>query len=198
MEEIYYVTADDQPTGETAEKYSAHTAQTKLHAAFSCYVFNDKGEFLVTKRAATKKVWPSVWTNSCCGHPFPDETREDALRRRMEYELGMKVDNVQLILPEYTYKTPPYKGIVEHEYCPVYVATANSQPVPNPSEVQEYKWVKWQWFRAQTEKDSDDYASPDTLGSPSWSWWCKDQVEKLLVSDRFNTFLSSLKYSKKD
>lgn len=193
MEQIYYVTKNDEPTGETAEKYSAHTSQTKLHAAFSCYVFNEKGEVLVTQRAAMKKVWPNVWTNSCCGHPFPDETREDALHRRMEYELGMKVNNVELILPEYTYKTPPYNGIVEHEYCPVFVAIAETEPIPNPSEVSAYKWVGWDWFKAQTEHDSDDYTNPDSPGSPTWSWWSKDQIEKLLSSDRFNEFLNRLK-----
>ncbi len=66
---VYYVTQDDHPTGETEEKYAAHHANTRLHAAFSVYVFNDKGQLLVTQRAFSKKVWPGVWTNTCCGHP---------------------------------------------------------------------------------------------------------------------------------
>lgn len=55
MENIVFVDQNDKPTGEVAEKYSAHNASTKLHAAFSVYVFNTKGDFLVTKRASTKK-----------------------------------------------------------------------------------------------------------------------------------------------
>ena len=84
MERIYYVDNNDQQTGESDEKLHAHHADTKLHAAFSCYIFNDKGQLLVTKRAETKKVWPDVWTNSCCGHPHPDESREDAVKRRSQ------------------------------------------------------------------------------------------------------------------
>jgi isopentenyldiphosphate isomerase len=38
----------------------------------------------------------------------------------------MTVNNIQLILSKYVYKTPPYNGIIEHEYCPVYVAIAGS------------------------------------------------------------------------
>jgi isopentenyl-diphosphate delta-isomerase len=60
QELIYYVDENDIPTGETAPKLEAHTANTRLHAAFSCYIFNDKGEFLVTQRAKSKKVWPGV------------------------------------------------------------------------------------------------------------------------------------------
>jgi len=186
---IYYVDRNDEPTGETCEKYAAHHANTKLHAAFSVYIFNDKGQFLVTQRAATKKVWPTVWTNSCCGHPFPKESREDAIKRRVEYELGMKVVNVQLVLPRYTYKTPPYNGIVEHEFCPVYIAHAVGEPVPNQDEVAQVHWADWTDFIAAAESDDEedmgyrDWMKSIPEGEPRslgiWSWWCKDQIIQL-------------------
>lgn len=187
QELVVFVDKNDQPTGETGEKLASHHADTKLHAAFSCYVFDDTGQFLVTKRASVKKVWPNVWTNTCCGHPMPGETREDAIKRRLEYELGMSVKDITLIVPDYTYKTPPYNGIIEHEYCPIYTAIAVSDPHPNPQEVSDYKWVSWQWFLDETAKDSDDYSwfAIDRTGqippggSPQWSWWCKDQIKYL-------------------
>lgn len=186
---IYYVDNNDVPTGEVADKFEAHNSDTRIHAAFSCYVFNEKGQFLVTQRAHTKKVWHGVWTNSCCGHPAPGESRENAIKRRLQYELGMKVKNIQLILSEYTYKTPPYNGVVEHEYCPVYFAVADTDVEPNPEEVEDYKWVDWDWFLQQARNDSDDYSyfkdsipEDDELGKnhiPKWSWWCKDQLKKI-------------------
>ena len=87
QELIVYVDENGIPTGETAPKLDAHTLNTRLHAAFSCYIFNDQGEFLVTRRALTKKVWPGVWTNSVCGHPGPGESNESAIIRRAKYEL---------------------------------------------------------------------------------------------------------------
>ncbi len=179
MEQIVFVDEYDNPTGEIGEKLSSHNAGTKLHRAFSCYVFNEKGEFLVTKRASVKKVWPNVWTNSCCGHPGPNESREDAIKRRLQYELGMTVNNIRLIIPDYIYKTPPYNGIIEHEFCPVYVATATSNPIPNPAEVEDFKWVNWKWFIEQTSADSNDYSNPDAPDAPIWSWWCKDQIKHI-------------------
>jgi len=196
---IYYVNSDDTPTGETSEKYAAHTENTKLHAAFSVYVFNEKGQFLVTQRAFGKKVWPGVWTNSCCGHPFPDESREEAIKRRLHYELGMEATNVQVVLPHYTYKTPPYNGIIEHEYCPVYFAIAASDPAPNPDEVAQFHWVDWEDFvnAAETDGTSDSakrswmkslpIGESRTLGI--WSWWCKDQLKQLKDTQLIHEFI---------
>lgn len=70
LEFIVLVDTDGRPIGAT-EKLVGHHAETSLHLAFSCYVFNDRDEFLVTQRAHGKKVWPGVWSNSVCGHPAP-------------------------------------------------------------------------------------------------------------------------------
>lgn len=199
---IYYVDKNDTPTGETSEKYAAHTATTKLHAAFSVYVFNSEGQFLVTQRAFTKKVWPGVWTNTCCGHPLPNEPREDAIARRLSYELGMEVKNIQLVIPAYIYKTPPYNGIIEHEYCPVYVATATSDPVPNSLEVAAFNWVDWDDYVKACESDGAtdagrrhwmttiDKGESRKLGI--WSWWCKDQLNHLKDNTLFNDYRKKL------
>lgn len=176
---IVFVDEHDNPTGETAPKLEAHTANTKLHAAFSCYIFNDNGQFLVTQRALSKKVWPGVWTNSVCGHPAPGETREAAIIRRSQFELGMTVKNIQVVLPNYIYKTPPYKGIIEHEYCPVFIAHAADNPKPNADEVEAYKWMSWDEYVREAENDKNDV----------WSWWCKDQLKQLKDNELFNKLL---------
>ncbi len=199
IELIYYVSVNDVPTGETEEKFAAHNAHTKLHAAFSCYVFNDKGQLLVTQRAFGKKVWPEVWTNTCCGHPGPGESREDAINRRMRYELGMTIKNLRLILPKYTYKTPPYNGITEHEISPVYFARAASDPVPNPDEVEMYHWLDWTDYIAALEADGEGnggqrdwmkkLATSEYRKLGIWSWWSKDQLKQLKNNPAISSFL---------
>jgi isopentenyl-diphosphate delta-isomerase len=169
MEYIVFVNEDGTPTGEIGPKLESHTGSTKLHLAFSCYVFNDAGEVLVTRRAETKKVWPGVWTNSACGHPGPDEAVEAAIVRRLNDELGMKVDDIHVVLPKYIYQTPPFNGIIEHEFCPVYFAKAASDVRPNPDEVAEYKWMTWDAFVSEAMADTNDV----------WSWWSKDQLQQL-------------------
>lgn len=166
---IVFVDENGKPTGETGPKLESHTANTKLHYAFSCYVFNDKGEFLVTQRAHTKKVWPDVWTNTVCGHPGPGEDIVDAIQRRLQYELGMSARDFEVVLPSYRYTTPPYNGIIENEFCPVYVAKAVSEVKANPEEVDDYKWMNWQDYIKEVEADQGNV----------WSWWCKDQLKQL-------------------
>ena len=39
LEQIVFVDESGQPTGESGPKLASHTANTKLHLAFSCYIF---------------------------------------------------------------------------------------------------------------------------------------------------------------
>ena len=173
--------AQGRPTG-TAEKLAAHNANTHIHRAFSCYVFDAQGRLLITQRAAVKKVWPTVWTNSCCGHPVPGETDQAAIARRLDYELGMAADTPVSLVDNYTYKTPPYRGIVEHEFCPIYAVRTTQQPKPNPDEVDDFRWVTWDEYSALLKADDGDV----------YSWWCKDQLQHLLTSQRLGRFTQPL------
>jgi len=126
----------------TADKLGVHTSETPLHLAFSCHLFRDSGEVLVTRRAGSKLTWPGVWTNSFCGHPAPGEAVEDAIVRRAQQELGVGVGDIQSVLPDFRYRAVDASGIVENEICPVFRAVVDGDLQPAPSEVSEYAWVE--------------------------------------------------------
>ena len=126
----------------TADKRAVHTVDTPLHLAFSCHLYDADGRVLVTRRALTKQTWPGVWTNSFCGHPAPGEAMESALGRRAEYELGIRIESVRLLLPDFRYRAVDASGVVENEFCPVFRAVTTDAVVANPSEVAEWRWVE--------------------------------------------------------
>lgn len=127
-----------------ADRVEVHTASTPLHLAFSTYLFNARGDVLITRRALGKLTWPGVWTNSCCGHPRPGEAIEDAARRRIREELGLHVGPLTPLASDFRYRAVDASGIVENEICPVFAGfVADEQPTVDPDEVAEWAWVPW-------------------------------------------------------
>jgi isopentenyl-diphosphate delta-isomerase len=152
----------------TAAKAAVHHAQTPLHLAFSCYLFNETGQFLLARRAESKLTWPGVWTNTCCGHPLPGERISDSVQRRLQAELGIGTAKLALALPRFRYQARMDNGVTENEVCPVYAAYSDARPDPDPTEVAEVKWVDWDEFRAAVR-----------TGRQPISPWCAMQLDEL-------------------
>ena len=102
----------------TAPKSEVHHDSTPLHLAFSCYLFDEAGHVLLTRRALDKRTFPGVWTNSFCGHPSPDESVDGAVARRAREELGVDVADLICVLPDFRYRAVDAEGILENEFCP--------------------------------------------------------------------------------
>lgn len=142
-DEVVLLDSAGEPSG-SADRVLVHGRDTPLHLAFSSYLFNSRGEILLTRRALTKLTWAGVWTNSCCGHPRPGESIEAAAERRIREELGLQVDQFVSIDPGFAYRATDASGIVENERCPVVAAFAvEGDPSPDPDEVAEWAWVPW-------------------------------------------------------
>lgn len=140
MEMVVLLSEDGEAIG-TVPKADVHTTQTALHLAFSCYLMNEAGQLLVTRRALDKRTWPGVWTNSFCGHPAPGEDMQLAIARRAADELGATVGEIQVVLPDFRYRAVDASGIVENEVCPVHIARLHGELTPRPDEVVEWEWV---------------------------------------------------------
>ena len=127
----------------SAAKSAVHHADTPLHLGFSCYVFDDAGRVLLTRRALGKQTWPGVWTNSFCGHPAPGEPVADAVRRRGREELGIVIDQPVCVLPDFRYRAVAADGTVENELCPVFLARAEPLLAASAEEIMDSRWVSW-------------------------------------------------------
>ncbi|NPC97914.1 isopentenyl-diphosphate Delta-isomerase [Nocardioides sp. zg-DK7169] len=147
---VVLVDDDGTPCG-TAPRATVHTRDTPLHLAFSCYVRDEQGRLLLTRRAVTKRTWPGVWTNSFCGHQRPGEDLGDTIRRYAGHELGLEVVDLQQVVPDFRYRAVDAGGLVENELCPVWTARTTGQPDPNPDEVAESRWVTDEELRAAVD-----------------------------------------------
>ena len=154
-------------TGRTVgvlDKLAAHTSPGHLHRAFSVFLFDDEGRLLLQRRALGKYHSPGVWSNTCCGHPFPGEAPADAAARRVQEELGIApvglaaVGTVRYALPD------PKSGLIEREYNHVFVGRFRDEPQPDPDEVVEWVRVAPEQLRDMRDRLEFSVWFPDVIG----------------------------------
>jgi isopentenyl-diphosphate delta-isomerase len=86
-EELILVDERNRAVG-TAPKQVVHR-NGLLHRAFSIFLIDDRGRFLLQQRHPRKYHSGGLWANSCCGHPKVHERSLQAARRRLGEELGL-------------------------------------------------------------------------------------------------------------
>ncbi|MBE7441907.1 MAG: isopentenyl-diphosphate Delta-isomerase [Flavobacteriales bacterium] len=137
MEEpqVILVNEKDQVLG-TMPKMEAHL-KGELHRAISVFIFDMDGNWLLQKRAPYKYHSANLWTNTCCSHPYPNETSIDAANRRLLEEMGLECElNFAF---KYLYKAELDNNLIEHELDHVFIGFTNQIPLPDSEEVSEWK-----------------------------------------------------------
>lgn len=154
-EELILVDSEDQEIG-VMEKMEAHE-KGLLHRAFSILLFNAKGELLLQQRAQEKYHSPGLWTNTCCSHPRPKETTEDAAHRRLLEEMGMKAELNKAF--HFTYRAALDHGLIEHEIDHVFIGYTDDTPQINTSEVMAFKWIRLEDIQIDIQKNPNRYTA---------------------------------------
>lgn len=132
---------DEGVTIGTSEKLAAHQPPGQLHRAFSVFLFDESGRLLIQQRALGKYHSPGVWSNTCCGHPYPGEAPFAAAARRTFEELGL---SPSLLAEAGTvrYNHPdPASGLVEQEYNHLFVGMVQAPLRVDPEEVASTAFV---------------------------------------------------------
>jgi isopentenyl-diphosphate Delta-isomerase len=137
--EVLLITPDDTPIG-LFDKLTAHR-QNRLHRAFSVFIFNRAGQLLLQRRAAGKYHSGGLWTNTCCGHPLPPASTRESAQVRLAQEMGLTAELAFLFKFRYQLTLPG--GLHEHEWDYVYVGLSDAQPVLNPDEADDCRWIDW-------------------------------------------------------
>jgi isopentenyl-diphosphate delta-isomerase len=135
-EQIILVSEKDEQVG-TMGKLEAHE-KGLLHRAFSIFIKNSEGKFLLQQRAKTKYHSGGLWTNTCCGHPRDGEDTLAAAHRRLGEEMGFDCPLEEAFV--FHYETALDHGLKENEIDHVFVGTFEGTVVANPDEADSYAW----------------------------------------------------------
>ncbi|HEX2921652.1 MAG TPA: isopentenyl-diphosphate Delta-isomerase [Bacteroidales bacterium] len=155
MQEPYVILVDknDVQTG-TAKKLEAHE-QALLHRAVSVFIVNNKGEWILQRRALDKYHSRGLWTNTCCTHPSPGEIAIDAAARRLNEEMGMKC-NLRYLF-SFIYMGKLDTELTEHELDHVFLGITDDVPVINREEVEDWKYVFFEEMKRDIDVNPGDY-----------------------------------------
>ena len=171
-EEVVLVNERDEAIG-TMEKQEAHR-KGLLHRAFSIFLFDAEGRLLLQQRAAEKYHSASLWTNTCCSHPRPGEELALAAARRLHEEMGQTA----VLEPRFTftYRAEVGNGLIEHELDHVFFGRATTDPVPDPAEVQAWRYVDMDELRLEMETYPERFTT--------WLRICLPLVSEQLFTER--------------
>ena len=126
-----------------------------LHRAFSVFIFNNKYELLLQKRASSKYHSGGLWTNTCCSHPREDEDILDAANRRLIEEMGIETSLRKVY--EFTYKAELDNDLIEHEFDHVFYGVYNEDPSINTDEADGFKWIDMDSLNEDIKTNGDIY-----------------------------------------
>jgi len=121
------------------DRVNCHAGSGVLHRAFSLLIFNGNGELLLQQRAATKRLWPLYWSNSCCSHPRRAESMEAAIHRRLGEELGVSCPLHFLF--KFQYQAQFDAAGAERELCSVFIGRCSGRVRVNADEIRDWRWI---------------------------------------------------------
>ena len=152
-EKVILVNENDEEIG-LMPKLEAHE-KALLHRAFSVFILNDNKEVMLQQRAHHKYHSPGLWTNTCCSHQREGENNIEAGTRRLEEEMGFVTPLKETI--SFIYKAPFDNGLTEHELDHVLIGHYENDPVINPDEVADWKWMSIEDIKKDISVDPGSY-----------------------------------------
>ena len=153
-EQVVLISENDEVLG-LMDKMQAHE-NGLLHRAFSVFLFNEKGEVLLQKRAAEKYHSPNQWTNAVCSHPRDGETYLEGAQRRLKEELGIEAME---LTPKFhfIYKADVGGNLWEHELDHVFTGNYNGNFSLNEEEVSEIRYITMEALDAEMESNPENF-----------------------------------------
>ena len=121
----------------------------------SIFIFNNKYQLLLQKRAVSKYHSGGLWTNTCCSHPKEGEDTLSAANRRLNEEMGINTSLRKVY--DFIYKAEVGNSLIEHEFDHVFYGIYDSDPVLNKEEADDYKWIDMETLKNDIDNNPYQY-----------------------------------------
>lgn len=106
------------------------------------------------------------------------ESNVDAARRRLRAELDLHPTVLEEVAPyRYCFTRD---GMMENEICPILVALVEAEPVPNPDEVHQVRWVAWDSFLEEVGRNAAGFSE-----------WCVEEARILQRTPRLREIVGA-------
>lgn len=123
------------------------------HQIVVVLVFNAKGQLYIQKRSPTADTCPNMWDHSAAGHVDENEEPDQAAKRELLEELGIKAKQ---LIPISIYKTQRSEGEKHYNrYWHLYKLVYNGEFNFQKNEVAEGKFVDISWLEMELRLDKE-------------------------------------------
>jgi len=155
IEEMVDIVDENLNVIKTITKKESHE-KGLLHCTVIAEVVNSKGEYLFVKQAKHKQD-PGQFVSPMGGHVLSGESLEDAFRREMEEEVGMKNFTFEYI-GKFIYNRL-VKNHIENHYFIVYLVRSDEEVILNDEGV-DYMWITLDDLKKDMKENPSRYGPP--------------------------------------
>lgn len=110
-EELFPIVDEEGNVLGSITRGKAHDGCKVLHPVVHLHIFNSDGDLYLQKRPEWKDIQPGKWDTACGGHADYGETIDEALRREVREELGIK-DFTPNFIGKYVFESKREKELV--------------------------------------------------------------------------------------
>ena len=147
---IDIVTESGEPTGRSALKSEAHQ-NGWFHNTVHVWFYNDKGEVLLSQRAASKVIHPMLWDVSVAGHIDAGEAIRTAAIREAHEETSLYIAEedlqpIGIFKHQTVYNGGDIKDYEFHHSFILKISSKAEELTPQEGEVEGFKFVSAEEF----------------------------------------------------
>ena len=156
MELLDVVDENNNLTGIKEDKDIIHQ-KGLWHRAVYAFIIDKKGNVLLQKRSANKKMWPNMWDVTVGGHVDSNEFGRQALIREVKEELGIDIkdDDIKYLIGSTSINKK--ENIIDKHYNECYLITKEIDIEKIDLQKEEVSEVKYFTKREILERINNNY-----------------------------------------